>query len=522
MIILQSQISDIDLDTLHLELSLPFIPSVFVTLDTLHLTFSLPTSPGIGLIQLDTLHLVLTPNSIPTPSPVVVALSTLSLSFTIRDFAYAEITGHALKDLLTSLIAKGKAPVTPGRFVDCDAMDIIDAFRAGTTLPDIPYDVDNMTSNLLNALVAGNGVPFEVPVIGTWCGTQTWPDPTVSVRNAFFRVKGTASYPNAFPSNYTIQMSTNYGISWSNHPTPTVGFTLDFSYAALVNTGDGVLLLHPTSNSGSVGVIYKAKDYGLSWIKVDRSDIITRRLTGIITGFNQGLEDSQTVFGFTKESSGTPLIIAKSVNRGYSWAVVLSMPTASQVGSMVMLSEDIILMTYTSGTRYISKSIDGGLTWNNKYTNALYIGAPLINMGGGIVLWVNTDTNTSSGTIARSTDYGETWTDVPVPVLGGYHTEGVSLGNGVALINQYNFCCGYRTDDYGLTWTKRVFESLSGYGYAIKFFNCGNGKVIARWGSTGGNVKYSISSDYGLTWTDVSPSPWDNNYYTVSEVFITK
>lgn len=238
----------------------------------------------------------------------------------------------------------------------------------------------------------------------------------------------------------------------------------------------------------------------------------------MITGFSQGLEDSQTVFGFTKETDSGPLLVVKSVNRGYNWTVVVNQSANKQVGSMVMLSEDIILMTYTSGTRYIAKSIDGGLTWVDKYSNSLYINAPLINMGGGIVLWVNTDTNTSSGTIARSVDYGETWTDVLAPVLGGYHTEGVSLGNGVALINQYNSCCGYRTDDYGLTWTKRVFESLSSY--PVKFFNCRNGKVIARWGGSGGNVKYSVSSNYGLTWTDVAASPWDNNYYTSTEVFI--
>lgn len=483
MIILQSQISDIDLDTLTLELTSKFIETPFVNLDTLTMDMSLPTSPSLGLIQLDTLTLALSPTVIPANSPIVVALSSAVMTFVAKTIGFMQETGYAMKDLLSVLQQGGKAPVTPARFTDCDLMDIVDAFRAGTTQPKIPEDETCMMSDLLNALDIGNPIPFEVPIIGTWFGEQKWPEYIPSVKDAIIRVSGTTPFD--------VDISWDRGLTWADHPKPTIDTSTPPAGALskLSYVGEGVLLFISWIDAG---IINRGTNYGLLWTRMDISAYTTRQI-GIIYSY-----ESLTLVGDIYDGVNSANLL-RSTNKGAAYTKY-TISDAFCVNSITAIDSDTLLMCKRLKTGYggIAKSTDGGVTWTNKYDTVLYNSALIKYTEGGIALCAEVGKYAyESQTMLRSTDYGETWVQIPNNIpISGYISFMEYLGNGIVLmVGSYGKV--YRSSDYGLTWAL----VYNGSENITNIMNFGNGEILVTVYGYYSTIWLVRSVDYGLTWT---------------------
>lgn len=514
MIILQSQISEIDLDTLSLDLSAKFIETPYVCLDILTLSLSLPVSPSLQIVDLDILTLVLSPTIIPAAVPVVVSLSTLDMVFVVKSTGFVQETGYVIKDLLLVLLAGGSAPVTPGRFTDCDFMDVIDAFRAGDAQPTIPEDESCMMSDLLNALDIGNPVPYKVPVIGSWFGELEWPPYVPSVSKSLFRFLG--SMPNE-----TLQISTDRGSTWTNHPKAKMDATpapVGTNPIAVTYLGEGVIIF-----ADSVpGIFYRATNYGLAWQRIDYSGVITKAINRISVDKESGVVFASA--GVATWGRTTPEYLYKSLTRGASWNLVYTLTgtNARFIGPVTFLPNGslLVVMEPAEGGVDIRKSTDGGETWTTKYHVDYFLTAPIIYMEDGKLLFANAGywAYEQRYVITKSDDYGETWSEEVATGLLGYNYQGVYLGSGVVLLNAHFVGLVYRSTDYGVTWSS---VSISSYNAPVTLFNYGSGVVVAKLSGSYSIITYAVSTDYGATWTTLDNIPWDENQYAQQEIYIS-
>ena len=187
---------------------------------------------------------------------------------------------------------------------------------------------------------------------------------------------------------------------------------------------------------------------------------------------------------------------------GVYWGEVCNLE--NYVSSFAYLRDGIVLAgTGYWGKQGIYRSTNFGLTWTKVWSNSAIDGVnALVNLGGGIVL---AGTGWSKAMIYRSTDYGLTWTKVwssaeldgiaALAYLGG---SGLFIGkSGIVLAGGGRWIGAgiYRSDDYGLTWTKQWSDIA-----VIALANLGDGVVLAGDGQGDGIYR---STDYGLTWTKV-------------------
>lgn len=113
-------------------------------------------------------------------------------------------------------------------------------------------------------------------------------------------------------------------------------------------------------------------------------------------------------------------------------------------------------------------------------------------LGNGICLAVTE----GGGKIARSTDYGETWTDLGQLDSGGLYSLAY-LDNGICLAGGSGRI--YRSTDFGKTWTN-LGTIIAGEDQISCLTYLGNGICLAGTQSSGHIAR---STDFGLTWTDL-------------------
>lgn len=511
MIILPSQIDHIDLSTAHLTISGPDLRAPYVILETAHIVLSLPTSPSLGLTYLDTAHIVLDAKTFPTPLPVVVFMPIASVVLSPISIGYLTTGGDDFNKIINTLRQGGSAPTTPPAFGACDQMDLINAVRAKTSLPAMSHSDSCMQSQLLHAFELGNPLPFEVPAIGTWCGDTEYPDIDPAVSKVLFR------FLNFMP-NETLQLSSNFGDTWYSHPVPKMNALpapVGANPYATTYLGSGVIIF---SDGGAAGIFYRARKYGLDWQRVDSSDVITDVINKIYT--NGGL-----VAFATKAAFDTQAKLYKSTSRGSSWTLVSNMVGYRDLDNLLFITDDILVCVRGLASGYIalSKSIDGGITWVDKYivTTPCGYDSPLVMLDGGTILYISNGfyAYEPKNRLFMSIDYGENWSLVSLPSLTGYHTQAIYVGNDTILLNWYAQAGIYRSTDRGLTWT---YIMISSYNGSVTLYDCGNGKVVVRVPDYYSVTSYAISYDYGATWTVFTNSPWNENQYAQAEIYIDK
>ena len=185
------------------------------------------------------------------------------------------------------------------------------------------------------------------------------------------------------------------------------------------------------------------------------------------------------------------------------------MSQGGEFAHICYLEDGIILAGGSNNTAVIARSTDFGKTWTAQNSflvsgTAEYEFDSFAYLGNGIVLaGSNTDLGNSSGhpggRVWRSTDYGQTWSysallDATTQFIGTI----CNLGGGVVIAGTGS---GHilRSTDYGVTWTDQ------GQTCSATVINdstyLGRGIVVA----VGAPATIIRSTDYGATWTMVAP-----------------
>ena len=301
-----------------------------------------------------------------------------------------------------------------------------------------------------------------------------------------------------FPSsiNGRILRSVNFGKTWKQLD------DLDpdhVNQVHLINLGyleNGICL----AGSAYHGFLFRSTDYGQNWTYKDLP------------------VDEMVIFSPTYLEEGICLagtrpggFILRSTDFGISWVNLGQMAGESKIPAITYLEEEICLAG-TAQHGHILRSTDLGLTWTDlgQQVGTVAEGGDinsLVYLGNGICLaggksWAEW----ADMRILRSTDYGETWTDLG-QIPGWTITALIYLGNGICLAGDSAFFGKiYRSTDYGLTWTD-LGQQAGELGIPalvhIKDDICLAG--------TGDNAKILKSVDSGLTWEDLG-SQYEGKY----------
>ena len=181
----------------------------------------------------------------------------------------------------------------------------------------------------------------------------------------------------------------------------------------------------------------------------------------------------------------------KSTDNGETWFSIkngLSFDEAEFRPMNVNQNGDIFVSNPHDYNQYISRSDDGGNTWEENY----------INTNGGSIICISFDNsdNIYVGTgqgIFRSTDNGETWA-----LYGGFtgQTEAIAFNDSGHIFAGTSYCVSRSTDD-GANWT-----ALPSGGGTRTVAVAPNGYVFAGCWENAGILR---STDNGDSWTYVYP-----------------
>lgn len=136
-----------------------------------------------------------------------------------------------------------------------------------------------------------------------------------------------------------------------------------------------------------------------------------------------------------------------------------------------------------------------GMIWLNKTQPFTTNTIRAVAYGNGIFVAVG-----YNGTIARSTDYGETWGSLLSTPFGTSGISAIAYGNGVFIATGASGKIARSTDD-GATWGSLITNPFSGAIYGLAY---GNGV----WVAVGDNGKIARSTDNGVTWGSYITNPF--------------
>ena len=317
----------------------------------------------------------------------------------------------------------------------------------------------------------------------------------------------------------------------------------------------------PLNQSGAVYVSnFRITDEYDEVIKHNPIDFSTYVETGLRSYHtsNGGTTNGKTISSLEYLGNGVVLVgtqngthgrIYKSTDNGSTWSISNTFSGINHISKIKHLEGDIVLAS-TGGHAHdgnVYRSVDAGDSWGTPVNNwgggthqghdnvysLEYLGNGICLLGGGY--------NQGDGSVWRSADYGETWTDLRGSNSSGtantgnvawnnnsifdagspYYSSTDSwwvihlkyVGNGVVLANRrasiYNTTTYpnlIRSTDYGINWSI-VNTTFLNTGQLITE-NLGNGRVVGVTNAEGSanstNANVYISEDYGATW-DTTP-----------------
>lgn len=251
-----------------------------------------------------------------------------------------------------------------------------------------------------------------------------------------------------------------------------------------------------TINTLTNNSIFKTIDGGNTWTASYIDARSATSVSGVIFEKN-----SIEVFAFMNTSLSPKLLY--SGDSGSTWSA-RAKGDGLQFGRIVMPTETI---GYTSGgfaayPKSVYKTIDGGKTWNSVFETSTNLFRDTFATASGVVWAVG-----QQRTAVYSNDYGANWL---VPASFGAinattEFRGVSFNNsGVGLLAGYQGSVGAiaRSTDFGNNWSN-VF-TINARFLNVRFIN--ETKAIAVSGFTASNTsQYGVylSNDAGATWTQV-------------------
>ena len=158
-----------------------------------------------------------------------------------------------------------------------------------------------------------------------------------------------------------------------------------------------------------------------------------------------------------------------------------------------------LVASTTNTENYVAVSEDYGKTWRN----TLSVGIDSLEYLENGYVFAFKDESFGQGTIYRSSDYGETWSDLGTGSSISYGRGFVNLGNGKAIFFGHGpnaYVRITKTTNYGSTWTSKYYISTTN-SVAGQPVYLGNGIIVgAISGDSIGGARVARSDDYGETW----------------------
>jgi photosystem II stability/assembly factor-like uncharacterized protein len=255
---------------------------------------------------------------------------------------------------------------------------------------------------------------------------------------------------------------------------PLTDMTFTDSLTGFGITGDGTV--------GDTNYILKTTNGGNNWniiysVYRDLSRVIfLNGLTGFVSG------------GFN--SSGSYLI--KTIDGGNSWNQITT-PAALRINDMSIISEDSLWITSNFFTYSLYSSINGGASWDLKYTTGSRIEKIYIDKNYGFL--------GNQTELLKSTNYGNNWTLIP-------SQRGFSYMFFVDSLKGWKSYDSMKmTTDGGNTWNSQniLIPGGSMNGSFASFSNIGKdtiwgGGVIYEFPNLQGRGVIHLTTNGGLNW----------------------
>ena len=204
---------------------------------------------------------------------------------------------------------------------------------------------------------------------------------------------------------------------------------------------------------------------------------------------------------------------------GRTYTAIGQVGAADYITQLAYLGEDslhnkIVLIGTGDTTGHIYKSSDGGLTWIDKGQLGTSVAIDEICYCGNGIVFASANKNPNAGTIYRSVDYGETWSEATINnYLNAGYAGSVYLGNGVCLIGSNGNGRIQRSTDYGANWTY-ISQPIVGADIIFDMVSVGGNSVISGTGTSAANI--IKSTDAGLNWVDKGVLGSNELVYTVA------
>jgi photosystem II stability/assembly factor-like uncharacterized protein len=277
-----------------------------------------------------------------------------------------------------------------------------------------------------------------------------------------------------------LAKSTDFGSSWT-----AVTFSL------ITSSVYSIFFLD--ENNGWIGTasngILNTSDGGSTW---------TQQLS--LSNIVYDIRFKDNLYGFASDSKGN---IFTTTNGGSNWVSYLT--PAKRALRAIAIDGDNIYVVGDAGSMYVSTN--NGNTWEEKFS---YIGQALefqrrvifINENVGYICGGSTTTADSLGYVLKTTDGGQTWTQLPY----NFKTQlyAISAPSENVIYTSAGSSLVFKSTDGGLTWSKSTIFATATTLWDIQFYNenlgyaCGSSGRIFKT-TNGGSNWTLLTSPFGTS-----------------------
>ena len=296
-----------------------------------------------------------------------------------------------------------------------------------------------------------------------------------------------------------------------------------------------------------VGVFSKTTDGGLTWSNISQiitvgSDSVVDLKSVYFTTPNTGYVSALCITNILQSGTQYYGAILKTTDGGLTWSSILSTKNQINNGSTILFYSIQFTSLYNgyvaaanqttgdfnnvnTGSGLVYSTTNGGVNWTSSVSSSSSLSSSVFfsNSGTGCVASGSTMNSfgafsstsdyyrldISAGQIARSTDWGNTWTTTFSDANRGIadiHFPSSQIGYAVADPTSYNNLPGnvLKTIDGGQSWdTVYAFSITSFQPRCIYFINDTIG-YIGGWGQYSSSAAIFKTTDGGITWTSMS------------------
>lgn len=257
-----------------------------------------------------------------------------------------------------------------------------------------------------------------------------------------------------------------------------------------------------SNNWSGVPGIFKTTDGGDTW------NLIYPDTSSHIRSI-EFINDTIGFYGLLSGAGSTPGSLYRTTDGGYHWNRITNMGMLLYDGicGIAHYGNSVVAVgTYSTPARFYH-SVDAGVTWTNQDLSAYASGLVdcyMISNDTIIVSGIADAANQHKATILKSVDGGLTWQRVFLASASTTYCWKMFFrpnGLGLASIEMTNAVA--RTTDYGSTWTEIAINNVPGYDFgAVGLLNDTLGYMTSQ-----SNINYNgtwITHDGGLTWDTVT------------------